>query len=1006
MASQAELQAMKLSELKARLRSSGVSNNDVDQLDWEDNPKAAAIELLLQAPAPYPVAAPPTAPPPAEVDADLAGKLGKIVVIAGPPAGGKGTQSKMLQERLGHVHISTGDIFREAAEQGTELGKQAADFMARDQFVPDKMVVQMVKDYLAKPDIQAKGCLLDGFPRTPEQAQALSTHIQVDRFVLLHVPEKVSVERALDRRMDPATGAIYNLKSVPPPASVVASLIRRSNDCDEPTVKARVQTYTEHKDKILQYFTGKIQRIDGTKDPEQVYHAIVQGVDDPTAFDEPGEEDEWGDEDEDENIVNSVQLSLDVSPAEDVPAGADSTSSNVVVSVKVPEGDARVPADVCCVVDISASMGTMATYETETGETKQADGLTILDIVKHAVRTVMHMLKDNDRFSMVAFDHESELVFPLKEMTEVGRKQAESALDNLRPRGRTNIWGGVHSGMESIKTPGETKGRRKAILLLTDGQPNVQPPRGHIPELKDYKELNAGFGFQINTFGFGNGLDSELLLDLAVEGGGTYAFIPDAAIVGTCFVNSTANILSTQTQSSTVHLLAKGGASFAGQPLGGLDCNVADWGRVVNLGTLQFGQSREIVIPMSIPAGATEYLEVVATYPDANGKEIKCSTKATARTATKGALAALARVQSVDVGSNAIQTVAGGNWASGLEAAREIGATVTSLCETPLGNGNEALLVLKEDVCGRLEKGMSTQERFNRWGKHYSRALIRAHQLQLCTNFMDPGLQVYGGTLFKEIKDEGGQIFVQLPPPKPSRQAPAPVRTSTTTASTPAPAANTNMNTYYAGTGGGCFGATSEVIVTSPEGAEVATCMRDVRAGQLVRVADGGVARVLCAVRVARPTEKRLVSIGGLQITGKHPIRRDGVWQLPEDTPEAKAVGGRVHEHDGYVYNLVMDRCHILLVNGVECITWGHGFGGAVVEHSYYGTGKIVEDLMALDGWQHGQSTIQLLRNTLTWEVDSLQERMDADYSVEDEPTMFESWEDIGIWGSAPVLAN
>merc|ERR1719310_879459 len=102
------------------------------------------------------------------------------------------------------------------------------------------------------------------------------------------------------------------------------------------------------------------------------------------------------------------------------------------------------------------------------------------------------------------------------------------------------------------------------VLLLTDGQPNITPPLGHVKALQEYLESHVGFHVQLNTFGFGNALDSELLLDLAVEGNGTYAFIPDAKIVGTAFVNSVANASSTRTQNATLHLLPKGGSEFAG----------------------------------------------------------------------------------------------------------------------------------------------------------------------------------------------------------------------------------------------------------------------------------------------------------------------------------------------------------------------------------------------------------------------------------------------------------
>jgi len=127
---------------------------------------------------------------------------------------------------------------------------------------------------------------------------------------------------------------------------------------------------------------------------------------------------------------------------------------------------------------------------------------------------------------------------------------------------------GPHSKTDARLIETTVVNRRKALFLLTDGQPNVLPPRGHIAELHDYKDKYPDFSFQVNTFGFGYNLDSELLLDLAVEGAGTYAFIPDAVIVGTTFVNAVANVLSSFSQSATLSLCPKNGAKFAGPVLG------------------------------------------------------------------------------------------------------------------------------------------------------------------------------------------------------------------------------------------------------------------------------------------------------------------------------------------------------------------------------------------------------------------------------------------------------
>jgi len=505
-------------------------------------------------------------------------------------------------------------------------------------------------------------------------------------------------------------------------------------------------------------------------------------------------------------VDGAEEVTLQAAPSLDI--GDVGGESAVTVSVVVPDGGSRVPVDICCLVDISGSMATIATYEVE-GVTKD-DGLSILDIVKHAVRAVMHILGDRDRLSIVAFDDKAETVFALSAMTEAGREDAVRALEILRPRGQTNLWDGVVAGMESLRALSPDAGvRQKTLLLLTDGMPNISPPRGHLRELRAYKESHTDLDFQINTFGFGYSLDSELLLELAVEGRGTYAFIPDAVIVGTVFVNSVANALSTKTQDATLHLMVQNGAEFIGPVIGDLPVTEASSSRIIALGPLQFGQSRSVVVPMRIPGGSSPYLQVVLEYSTLDGPKVRIPIEATCRSASSSAAVATLRNEVVSVGYAAVKDAESGK---GQAAQRSIVALAGRLSAAEATNGDDDISALRLDVDGRMSKAVKGKERFTRWGKHYLRALMRAHQVQQCTNFMDPGLQDYGGSLFSNLRDEGDNVFLSLRPPKPAveaaRMPPAGVPPTGATAGRPpsAPAQRStspDMRTYYAGSGGG-----------------------------------------------------------------------------------------------------------------------------------------------------------------------------------------------------------
>mmetsp|Transcript_34016 Transcript_34016/g.87218 ORF Transcript_34016/g.87218 Transcript_34016/m.87218 type:complete len:307 (+) Transcript_34016:59-979(+) len=207
------------------------------------------------------------------------GADGPLVVIAGPPAAGKGTQCEKIKAKYGYVHISTGDILRENVKAGTELGKKAKGFMDSGALVPSELIVDLVKDRLEQPDVKEKGCLLDGFPRAPDQAQAMvDAGLKVQRMLLIEVPDETLVERGCGRRLDPETGDIYHLKFKPPPEDIVDRLVHRSDDQEE-AIRNRLKGYHSQIDGIVPFFKEVLVSIDGTGKPDEVFNLVSEGLD-------------------------------------------------------------------------------------------------------------------------------------------------------------------------------------------------------------------------------------------------------------------------------------------------------------------------------------------------------------------------------------------------------------------------------------------------------------------------------------------------------------------------------------------------------------------------------------------------------------------------------------------------------------------------------------------------------------------------------------------------------
>ena len=201
------------------------------------------------------------------------------MILVGPPGAGKGTQAARLVERLGTPHISSGDMLRAAVKDGTAMGVEADRYMKAGQLVPDEVVIGMILERIARPDC-AKGFMLDGFPRTIPQAEALDAAmtqagVAIDVVLLLEVPDPLIVERGVGRRNDPITGRIFHIKFDPPPDEVADRLVHRKDDTEE-AIEKRLSYYHDWTAPIEPFYEsqGLLRRVDGVGTPDQVTERV------------------------------------------------------------------------------------------------------------------------------------------------------------------------------------------------------------------------------------------------------------------------------------------------------------------------------------------------------------------------------------------------------------------------------------------------------------------------------------------------------------------------------------------------------------------------------------------------------------------------------------------------------------------------------------------------------------------------------------------------------------
>ncbi len=214
--------------------------------------------------------------------------MGVYIVLLGPPGAGKGTQAEIISEKLGLIHVSSGDLFRENINNSTELGKLAQGFINRGELVPDDVTIAMVKARLEQPD-NAHGALLDGFPRTAAQAKALSELLadlneKIKSVPYISVPDSILIDRLSGRWTCRAGGHVYHGLFNPPKVAGIcdvdgSELYQRDDDKPE-TVSNRIQVFTRQTEPLIDYYRkqGILVEIDGTQPIDNVTGDLMKAV--------------------------------------------------------------------------------------------------------------------------------------------------------------------------------------------------------------------------------------------------------------------------------------------------------------------------------------------------------------------------------------------------------------------------------------------------------------------------------------------------------------------------------------------------------------------------------------------------------------------------------------------------------------------------------------------------------------------------------------------------------
>ncbi len=561
---------------------------------------------------------------------------------------------------------------------------------------------------------------------------------------------------------------------------------------------------------------------------------------------------------------------------------------------------------IVCVVDTSGSMNELAAIPNST----ESSCFTRLDLVKHTLNTIVESLNFGDMFGIVTFSNIAQINQELIVVKSHTKQIILNNIASLQSGGMTNLWEGLRFGMNMLNTvsiPDFTS----SIMVLTDGVSNIDPPRGLIQTLENALENNKQ-KYTINTFGYSYSVDSDLLEKISRIGSGVYGFIPDSTMVGTVFINMLSNISISTTSYATVDFVSTNDNEtkiLSNKNIGMISSNPTH---------ILLESDKPIVgkFVLNYDGHIIENEITQTTISDSNNDDVS----------------QVHRIKLVDILKKSLNT----------KTQDLILSFKDELSNFTNNTFIENLMIdlhNEDDNLGQLGKSLEKPEWFQKWGFHYLKSIIRAHELEKCMNFKDKSIQYYTTPDFTTEQKRIEDIFCNLTPPNPTGRVNSYDNNVV---------ALTNMNAYY-NQQGGCFDGNGLVKMADGSFKRV----EDIVKGDKVysSFSKNKIASIVCVLKLKVYNKIRMNNINGMYITEYHPIMYNDKWTFPVNVNKSILVTSKQVD---YMYDFVLDDGHTVEINKTTVLTLGHGYTfNEVVSHDYFGD-KIIQDLIEHPGWNNG----------------------------------------------------
>ena len=561
--------------------------------------------------------------------------------------------------------------------------------------------------------------------------------------------------------------------------------------------------------------------------------------------------------------------------------------------------ESRKPILLISLIDVSGSMLSSASNELKGNEEAN---FTRLSLVKHSLKTVTSTLSNDDLMCLITFNSKAVMKLEATKTDEQGKKEIFTKIENMKASGSTNIWDALRLG---ILVSQRYNNYSTCLMLFTDGEPNINPPMGIVPSLKEVISDIPNVDFTISTFAFGYQVDSKLMEEISKIGNGIYGYCPDCTMVGTIFVNFMSNILTTI--ESTIKIEVKN--------------QNQNFNKIFEIGGLYSGISRHQGFYLDKNDFKNTEINLYL------GKEKKKSINGIDLTEKNDDIMdQYFRFRLIKILEEIIESNNKNNENS-FQKVKLLFDEINKIEKKTEFMKNLLIDLIDDDVNhGQVEKAIK-EEYYKKWGLNYLLSFLRFHIVEQCGNFKDQSLKFYSNEDFEKMQKNGNKIFISLPAPENDYDKGSNI-------------SQTNFTQLCYNAYGGCFTGNAFVEMNKGNKKKV----KDLRKGDILL--NG--AEVLCVVENKINKVENVVCINDVCFSLYHPIEIKGKWVFPCQyfKVEKKFI-------DSW-FNLVLKNKHEIELNGIKAITLGHNRTEGILKHPYFGTKKVIEALMKYDTYKKG----------------------------------------------------